>query len=158
MQSNAKKIKEIEAVVDEIISRACCTGEIQSKIVLGENDTEKIIVNIASPDAQLLIGNAGRNLIALEHLARIIANKQLEEQVNFSVDVNDYREGRKRKLENIAKNAAKKAKESQAEYELEPMTSYERRIIHKVVAEQGLQTVSRGEGRDRHIVILPKSE
>lgn len=156
MENSANTIKEIESVVLDVVNRLCCTAELQSKIVLGENDTEKIIINISSSDAQLLIGHNGRNLIALEQISRVLVNKKRGEFVNFSLDVNDYRESRKRKLVEAASRAANKAKTTQTEVVFPPMTSFERRVIHNEVSQiEGVVTESRGEGRERHIVILP---
>jgi len=73
------------------------------------------------------------------------------------VDVAGYRERRRTTLEGIAKRAADRAAREGREIPLDPMASYERRIIHTLLAEDPqVVTFSRGEGSERHIVVAPR--
>lgn len=121
-------------------------------------DDENIAFNITTKDSDLLIGQHGANLIALQHILRAMARKKTEERLRFSVDVNNYRSEKEDSLGGLALAMAEKASEQKRPVVLRPMSAYERRIIHIALAENDqVQTESIGEGEDRKIVIKPIS-
>jgi len=84
----------------------------------------------------MLIGERGNNLIAVEHiLKKIISKKKGEEEQRFTLDINDYRMKRLEDLKQDVKNAAREVRLYHRESPLRPMSSFERRIVHLLLAE-----------------------
>jgi len=111
---------------------------------------------IQSKESALLIGQEGATFFALNHLIKKIVNKKitLEEEVRFSVDVNDYQVSLLKSLKEKAKILGERAKSFGVPVEMEPMSSYERMIVHSFFADnREFETESKGEGKDRRIVI-----
>ncbi|MFA6797187.1 MAG: R3H domain-containing nucleic acid-binding protein [Candidatus Paceibacterota bacterium] len=116
--------------------------------------TLKKIFVIKSPDSGLLIGDDGENFNALSHLIRRMATKGTEEKADFSIDVNNYRESMVERLKLKAKILANRARDMKADIEMDPMSSYERLIIHGILTDEpNIKTESTGEGINRRIVI-----
>ncbi len=114
---------------------------------------EKIFV-IKTNESGLLIGENGETLYALTHLLRRMAQKGAEEMGDFSVDINDYKSSMVEKLKMKAGMLAERARSMRANVELEPMSSYERLIIHGTLSGQpNIKTESIGVGKDRRVVI-----
>ena len=112
------------------------------------------IIDGPEEDMSLLIGRHGQTLEAIQELMRMVVGRKLDERVRVIVDVEDYRKRREAKLEEQAKDLAKRALESGKEEELEPMNSFERKLVHDAVAAvQGVESVSRGEEPNRYVVI-----
>ncbi len=116
--------------------------------------TQKKLFIIKTPESGLLIGDRGDTFQALSHLIRRIASKGMEEMADFAIDVNDYRSSMVENLKLKANMLANRARDMKANVEMEPMTSYERLIIHGVLSGQpNIKTESTGEGKDRRLVI-----
>lgn len=119
-----------------------------------ESETGKKIFIIKTPESGLLIGEDGETFQALTHLIRRIAGKGLEESPDFSIDVNDYRTSMIEKLKIKAGMLANRARDMKSNIEMEPMSSYERLVIHGALSDQpNIKTESVGEGRNRRVVI-----
>ncbi|MDP3779423.1 MAG: R3H domain-containing nucleic acid-binding protein [bacterium] len=105
----------------------------------------------------MLIGERGNNLIALEHiLKKIISKKNGEEEQRFTLDINDYRMQRLEELKQDVKNAAKEVRLYNRESPLRPMSSFERRIVHLLLAEYpDITTESVGADQERRVIIKP---
>ena len=109
----------------------------------------------------LLIGHRGETLDALQLLAGLVANQNRadndEGYQRISLDIGSYRRKREQVLVNLAHRLAQKAIRSHRSVSLEPMNSYERRIIHSTLADvRGVDTHSEGQDPYRHVVIQPK--
>ncbi len=124
-----------------------------------DDDLNLLIFNIDASDPSLLIGKDGDNLKALQTLIKMMVYKKINDssQAPFSIDVNDYRKKRLNFLKDLAKNFANEVDATRRSVTLQPMTSFERRIIHMEVIAQGksLATESIGEGSFRCVVIKP---
>lgn len=117
---------------------------------------ENLVFNIGSRESDLLIGQYGVNLRALQHILRAMARKKTEEKLKFSVDVNEYNKSKVGTLEDLARSMARQAINDKRPVVLRPMTAYERRIIHLSLSEnEQVQTESIGEGDERKVVIRP---
>ncbi len=104
-----------------------------------------------------LIGKRGQTLKALEYLTNLVANRQNGEYTRIELDAENYRERRKKTLEQLACRVADKVIRSKKSIPLEPMNSLERKIIHTVIQEiEGVATVSEGVGVKRHIIVIPE--
>lgn len=149
--------KEIgKAYIAEIAKYFCDGMRIDAKAT-----EDEICFFISGDNASMFIGHRGETLDAIQTLAGQVVNKNKEEKdhVRVTVDADFYRERRKRTLTALAKKLAKEAYEDRKEISLEPMNSYERRIIHSALQNSDLATTrSEGEGKDRHVVVVPKCE
>ena len=115
------------------------------------------IFNISSPDSNLLIGQHGANLYALQILITALAVKNHGVVERFSIDVDDYRRKREWYLRETAKKAIEQVKRTHRPVVLEPMPAYERRVIHAFLSEDfSVETESTGFEPNRRIVIKPK--
>jgi spoIIIJ-associated protein len=92
-------------------------------------------------------------LEALQELARLAVLTATDNRSRLVLDVSDYRKERSVELRRIAEEAVAKAKDSGEDVALEPMSAYERKIVHDAVADLGLVSESEGEGENRHIVV-----
>jgi spoIIIJ-associated protein len=127
-----------------------------------EDRSGHLVFNIHTKDSSMLIGQHGGNLMALQHLIRLVVRRQLPPQeqtgLNFILDVEDYRKSKDEFLIELAKQAGERARQTKTPLVLKPMSSYDRFIIHTKLAEfSDLTTESIGEEPKRRIVIKPKS-
>lgn len=114
---------------------------------------------IRTKESSILIGANGANLLALNHVVKKIMSKDKEEEIRFFIDVNDYHSKVEDDLKNRAKMMAERAISLKADVSMDPMSSYERMIVHSVLQGMpNIRTESAGVGRDRHIVIKYEEE
>jgi spoIIIJ-associated protein len=114
------------------------------------------IVDGAEEDMTLLIGRHGQTLEAIQEITRMAVGRRLDQRVRVIVDVEDYRKRREARLEEDARDIAERVRDTGQEEALEPMNSYERKLVHDAVADvEGVETESRGVDPERHVVIVP---
>jgi spoIIIJ-associated protein len=117
---------------------------------------EPFTVAISLDDAGMLIGEHGANLRAFEYVLKLVARKMMPDAPRFIVDINAYREERISELKEYVKTVASRVVRENKDIELEPMSSYERRIVHTELASRpDITTESTGEGIDRRVVVKP---
>lgn len=119
-------------------------------------DRELIDVNldISPREAECFLKENGEGLSALQHLVRLLIFKQTPSQSFVVLDINGYKDKRKNELVELALEAAKKVRRTKKSVALEPMSAYERRIIHLKLAEQpDIVTESIGEEPERRIMV-----
>lgn len=114
-------------------------------------------VAVATLD-QALPGPAGEHLRALNTIVRrLVEQKYGEEASNFLIDVNGHHEAQMETVRATARMLAQRARLFKREVEMDPMSSYERLVIHELFAEDPqIETRSEGEGKFRHIVLKPR--
>ncbi len=128
-------------------------GVIDPKFDLSK-DSQSLLINITGENTSVLIGKRGVTLDAIQTLVNFAANKGIEEYVNIRIDTENYRDARVKSLEKLAKNLALKVKKTKRSATLEPMSSYERRIIHSALQDdKEVETYSEGQGSYRHVII-----
>ncbi len=116
------------------------------------------IFNIIGDDS-IIIGKNGRTMDAIQTLAIAMVIEQLNTYYKFIVDTNDYKQKRKERLEKLAKYTAKEVAKTKVEAKLDPMNSFERRIIHNALNDsKDVMTESFGEEPNRYVVIKPKKQ
>ena len=116
-----------------------------------------LAVNLEGPDMGVLIGKRGQTLDSLQYLVSLVVNKTKGGYIRVKVDTEDYRERRKKTLENLAKNLSYKVKRTRRPVTLEPMNPYERRVIHSTLQnDRFVTTHSEGEEPYRRVVITLK--
>ena len=105
----------------------------------------------------ILIGKRGQTLDAIQYLVSLAVNKGKAPYVNVVIDSENYRKRRRDILESLAHNLAKKVKSTKKPVTLEPMNTFERRIIHSALqGDRQVSTYSEGSDPFRNIVIAPK--
>lgn len=108
------------------------------------------------PQSHMLIGERGSTLAAIEYVIKRIVRKKYKDAQKFTLDINDYRVRRLEDLKQDIKTAAKAVRMYQREVPLRPMPSFERRIVHLLLAEYpDITTHSIGQEPERRVVIKP---
>jgi spoIIIJ-associated protein len=121
-------------------------------------DGEVIELNVPSTHLNgFLIGNRGDNMRSMQYLISMALKSKEYSVTRVNVDIADYKKQRAGRLEEKAIVWIEEVKKSGEPKALEPMNSADRRTIHRLAGEHGIETVSEGEGRDRHIVLQPTS-
>ena len=114
------------------------------------------VIDIAGPDSGLLIGRRGNTLQSLQFIVQSIVRQQFEEEVRVSLDVEQYRQRREDSLREMADRVANRVAQTGRGITLEPMTPYDRRVIHVYLGErEGIRTESVGYGEGRKVQIIP---
>lgn len=121
-----------------------------------EGDEGELILDISGKDMAVLIGRHGKTLDALQFIVSMITVRTIGFRYPVIVDVEGYKNRQRQKLESIAHSSANRAASQHRKVGLRPMTPYERRIIHIALRDDDrVETVSEGEGRSRHVVVVP---
>jgi spoIIIJ-associated protein len=114
------------------------------------------IVDGPDDDMALLIGRDGETLDAIQELTRMVVGRRLDQRIRVIVDVDDYRKQREGRLADRARELAEQVLRTGQEEELEPMNSYERKLVHDAASGvDGVETESRGMDQERYVVIKP---
>lgn len=122
-------------------------------------DGEVIELNVPSTHMNgFLIGNRGDTMRSMQYLISMALKSKEYELNRVNVDIADYKKQRAHRLEDRAAEWLKEVKDTGEDKHLPPMNSADRRTIHRLAGENGLETVSEGEGQDRHIVLKKPSE
>ncbi|MFC2011623.1 RNA-binding cell elongation regulator Jag/EloR [Chloroflexota bacterium] len=156
---------EITKVVWEILEKLLdlmgVAGTITQKeppAIKGEEETTaSVSVNIEGEDLGILIGRRGQALDCLQYIVRLIIGHQKAAWVPIIIDVEGYKERRYQSLQSFAQQMAEQVKTRETPFAFEPMSAYERRIIHLMLADDpDVTTESIGQGESRRVVILIK--
>lgn len=133
-------------------------SKISNDIKYSVNDEENVInVVIEGETSAKLIGYRGESLNALQTILSTIANKGQETSIKVILDIGNYKDARKKTLEELSEKIEKTVTKTGKSITLEPMTAYERKIIHtKLQNSKSVKTYSIGEGDRRRIVIAKK--
>ena len=124
-----------------------------------KDEGANIKYDIFSDENAILIGVEGRTLRALQMLLRNYLNTFTSKKTIINLDIGNYNQNRKKQLEILATKTAKEVARTNIEAKLEPMSSFERRIIHTKLAEwRDVYTESIGEGEHRQIIIKPSKK
>lgn len=123
--------------------------------VVCEND-EHVVFNIVTEDSSFIIGYRGEVLDSIQTLAGAVYNTDKEKYLRVVADCEGYRAKREKTLVNLAKKLAQKAIRTGRKITLEPMTPFERRIIHSALVDfKGVKTVSEGREPNRFVAVIP---
>lgn len=144
--------KDIEEFLKQFISKV--NSEITYNIKIEDNT---IVVNIDGNSYGNLIGYRGETLNAMQTILSSIANKKVNDRIKLILDIGNYREKREKSLEELAEKVSKTVLRNGKNITLEPMTAFERKIIHSKLQENPrIETYSIGEGDNRRVVIAKK--
>ncbi|MEV6650126.1 R3H domain-containing nucleic acid-binding protein [Streptomyces sp. NPDC051219] len=114
-----------------------------------------IISDSASRDLQKLVGRDGEVLEALQELTRLAVHRETGDRSRLMLDIAGFRAKKREELAALGAKAADEAKNSGEPVKLEPMTPFERKVVHDAVAAAGLRSESEGEEPERFVVVLP---
>lgn len=147
-KENAHKIAQ------EFLEETLSNMNIYAKVDVSYQD-EGLYAEISGDNMSLVIGRRGKTLDALQYLSNLVLNRNREEYMHLTLDSENYRERRKDSLEQLAHRMAEKAKRQRRDIILNPMNSYERRIIHSAL-QKDEEVSTRSEGRDpyRKVIIF----
>jgi len=151
------KTKEIiETSLDKIFNYIGVKPEILIKEDKGDEGTV-YSVTISGDNLNYLIGFRGQSLEALQILLKQILFRKTSEHTILTVDINEYKDRKVEKLQDLARSYIDKVRFFEKEIELPRMNPWERRQIHIFVAEyDDVESESTGEGEDRRVVLKPK--
>jgi len=123
-----------------------------------DGTTSSIGLDIEGEDMGILIGRRGQTLSSLQHIVRLIVGHQTQVRIPIVIDVEGYKRRRCEGLRALAERLAEHVKVNKMPFTMEPMSAFERRVIHLVLADHpDVTTESTGMGEARKVVILPKS-
>lgn len=142
--------QQLSDVLDNLLGMLLLEGSYEI-----EEGADGFLVAIDTKDAGRLIGARGESLEGLQLIInQIMSSKMGENFKRVVIDVAGWRKQKEEELKIRAAEHGRQVLETGKEVELEPMSAWQRRVVHMVIAEtQGLSSESVGEGRDRHIVI-----
>ncbi|KAB8163343.1 single-stranded DNA-binding protein [Streptomyces sp. 3MP-14] len=123
--------------------------------VEGDRAAVSIVSDGPSRDLQKLVGRDGEVLEALQELTRLAVHRETGERSRLMLDISGFRARKREKLTVLGTQAAQQAKDSGEPVKLQPMTPFERKVVHDAVAAAGLRSESEGEEPQRRVVVLP---
>ena len=130
---------------------------ISNGTVKAANTDNGLLVNLEGDDMGVLIGRRGETLDAVQYLASLVYNKDKDDYHRITVDTENYRKKRENTLIRLARKKASQVAKSGKNVVLEPMSPFERRIIHFALQnDKFVTTYSEGEEPNRHVVIAKK--
>lgn len=118
---------------------------------------DRAMVAIVGADLGQLVGSDGKVLDALQELTRLAVTQQTGDRSRLMLDVAGYRAARRAELTRLGEQACDRVKESGEPVRLDPMTPFERKVVHDAVAAANLISESEGEEPNRYVVVLPAS-
>ncbi|MFA6077877.1 MAG: R3H domain-containing nucleic acid-binding protein [Candidatus Paceibacterota bacterium] len=148
--------EEIKKIIEETLKKLTTTFE---EVEIKKEDDGSYIFSIKTNDVDFLVGKDGTSLLSLNHLIKRMVDQSLsktksDEQLSFIVDVNGYQQRKIDDLKNKAKMMVERARFFKSSVELEPMSSYERMVVHTFLKTlPDIKTESIGVGSERRVVV-----
>jgi spoIIIJ-associated protein len=136
--------------LEELLDIADLDGDLDMDV-----EGDRAAVSIVGGDVRQLVGQNGEVLEALQELTRLAVYRETGERSRLMLDVGGFRADRRARLEKIAEEAVEEVRRSGERKALDPMTPFERKVVHDVVAAAGLASASEGEEPRRRVVVLP---
>ena len=136
--------------LEELLDIADLDGDLDMDV-----EGDRASVQIGGADLSLLVGRNGEVLEALQELTRLAVYRETGERSRLMLDVGGHRAQQRTRLVALAETSIAEVKESGEALSLEPMSAFERKVVHDVVAAAGLTSESEGAEPKRHVVILP---
>ena len=144
------KVKAAVEYLQEVIAKMGVENVTFSAVQKGE----ATIIRLDGEKLGALIGRRGETMESLSYLASLVANRLEGDYIKLGLDVAGYRDKRESDLTALAQRIGAKVRKTGRSFAMEPMNPYERRIIHSAISKmEGVRSESKGEGRDRRVVI-----
>ena len=138
--------------LEELLDIVDLDGDIEIEI-RGERTFISIQAEDGGEELQDLVGSKGETLDALQELTRLAVLTATGNRTRLVLDINGHRAARNDELKKLAEKAVEQVKAGTEEAHMEPMSAYERKIVHDFIAEAGMVSESEGEGKRRHVVV-----
>ena len=136
--------------LEELLDIADLDGDIDMDV-----EGDRASVSIVGAELSQLVGRDGEVLEALQELTRLAVYRETGERSRLMLDISGYRARKRTELEKLAAETVAEVKESGEAVELDPMSPFERKVVHDVVAAAGLSSESEGVEPRRYVVVLP---
>ena len=136
--------------LEELLDIADLDGDLDMDV-----EGDRAVVSVVGADLSQLVGRNGEVLEALQELTRLAVYRETGERSRLMLDISGYRANRRAALEKLAGEMAEQVKQSGEPVSLDPMTPFERKVVHDAVAAAGLTSESEGAEPRRYVVILP---
>lgn len=150
---NINLVDEGQAYITSILEAFDADFKIDVKT---ENNENEIYYAVQSNQNALLIGREGRTLLAMQFLLRQHLVSFTQTPVRIQLDIANYHENHRKQLEILATRTAKEVVKTGIQVKLDPMSPYDRRIVHAKLSEwRDVSTQSEGEGENRALIIKP---
>ena len=138
--------------LEELLDAADHDGDIE----IGVQNNRAVVQIVADDDSEIkcLVGTNGEVVDALQQLTRLAVQQKIGERSHVIIDVDGYLKNKRSALKALALDAVKAVRKSGKQVELPPMNSYERKIVHDFVRDQGLKSRSHGEEPKRYVTVM----
>lgn len=141
--------------LEELLDILDLDGDIDIDVENGRASVSIIADGASGRSLRRLVGREGEVLDALQELTRLAVQTRTGERTRLMLDVAGFRQGRRRELETVAARAVDTVRRDGVAVPLDPMSPFERKVVHDVVAQAGLRSESEGEGEGRYVVVHP---
>lgn len=150
---NIEENAKVKAAVDYLREVIALMG-VENVSFSAVQKGEATIIRLDGEKLGALIGRRGETMESLSYLASLVANRLEGDYIKLGLDVAGYRDKRESNLTALAQRIGAKVRKTGRSFAMEPMNPYERRIIHSAISKmEGVRSESKGEGRDRRVVI-----
>lgn len=136
--------------LEELLEIADLDGDLDMDV-----EGDRATVSIVGAELPELVGRDGEVLEALQELTRLAVFRETGHRSRLMLDVSGHRATRRSSLERKAAEIIARVQDSGERAELDPMTPFERKVVHDAVAAAGLQSESEGAEPRRYVVVLP---
>jgi spoIIIJ-associated protein len=136
--------------LEELLDIADLDGDLDMDV-----EGDRASVSIVGGDVSQLVGRNGEVLEALQELTRLAVYRETGERSRLMLDIGGFRADKRTRLEKLAAEAVAEVRSSGERKALDPMTPFERKVVHDAVAAAGLASESEGEEPRRRVVVLP---
>jgi spoIIIJ-associated protein len=136
--------------LEELLDIADLDGDLDMDV-----EGDRAAVSIVGADLSQLVGRNGEVLDALQELTRLAVYRETGERSRLMLDISGHRAEQRRRLVELASQKIAEVKETGTQVSLDPMTSFERKVVHDAVSAAGLTSESEGAEPKRYVVILP---
>lgn len=149
---------DVKIYVKEFLNELAKKMNTSFNVEVNENDGI-ISAIIVTDDSSVMIGKEGKNLNAIQTILRQSLRKYGNFDIKVNLDISGYKAKRQKNIEREVRKIAKEVLKTKIEAKLDPMNSYERRIVHTIISEyDNLATQSEGEAPNRYVVIKIKED
>ncbi len=136
--------------LEELLDIADLDGDLDMDV-----EGDRASVSIVGGDVSQLVGRNGEVLEALQELTRLAVYRETGERSRLMLDIGGFRADKRTRLEKVAEEAVAEVRASGERKVLDPMSPFERKVVHDAVAAAGLRSASEGEEPRRRVVVLP---
>jgi spoIIIJ-associated protein len=156
-RSGSSRVEQLEQegdiaadYLEELLDIADLDGDLDMDV-----EGDRAAVSIVGADLSQLVGARGEVLDALQELTRLAVYRETGERSRLMLDISGYRAQKREELIKLAEETVAQVKESGESASLDPMSPFERKVVHDAVAAAGLSSESEGAEPRRFVVVLP---